>query len=91
MHKKKNLIKNETFERINLSNDQKQRLKGMKNQYVSQMKAIRNSDISNDDKVKDLKAMLDKRNQEMKGVLSTEQYQFYKETQKIEGVKILKI
>jgi hypothetical protein len=71
----------ETFERINLSNDQKQRLKGMKNQYVSQMKAIRNSDISNDDKVKDLKAMLDKRNQEMKGVLSTEQYQFYKETQ----------
>ena len=30
------------------------------------MKAIRNSDISNDDKVKDLKAMLDKRNQEMK-------------------------
>ena len=71
----------ETFERINLSNDQKQRLKGMKNQYVSQMKAIRNSDISNDDKVKDLKAMLDKRNQEMKGELSTEQYQFYKETQ----------
>ena len=71
----------ETFERINLSNDQKQILKGMNNQYVSQMKAIRNSDISNDDKVKDLKAMLDKRNQEIKGVLSTEQYQFYKETQ----------
>lgn len=71
----------ETFERSNLSNDQKQRLKGMRNQYVPQMKAIINSDISNNDKVKDLKAMLEQRNHEMKGLLSTEQYQFYKETQ----------
>ena len=72
----------ESFEKLNLSEEQKPKFKEITKKYALQLKTLKNSDKSKSTKEQEFKSIIDSKNKEMKDLLSAEQYKVYKETQK---------
>lgn len=72
----------ESFEKLNLSEEQKPKFKEITKKYAAQMKTLKTSNKRKFVKLKEFKSIIDSKNKEMKALLSTEQYVVYEEMQK---------
>ena len=72
----------ESFEKLNLSEEQKPKFKEITKKYALQLKNLKNSDKSKSTKEQEFKSIINSKNKEMKALLSAEQYKVYEETQK---------
>lgn len=79
----------ESFEILDLSEEQKLKFKEITKKYVLQMKTLKNSNQSKSKKIQEFKTIIEFKNKEMKELLSSEQYNVYEETQK-ERIKAMK-
>ena len=79
----------ESFEKLDLSEEQKLKFKEITKKYVLQMKTLKNSNQSKSKKIQEFKTIIEFKNKEMKELLSSEQYNVYEETQK-ERIKAMK-
>ena len=79
----------ESFEIVDLSEEQKLKFKEITKKYVLQMKTLKNSNQSKSKKIQEFKTIIEFKNKEMKELLSSEQYNVYEETQK-ERIKAMK-
>lgn len=79
----------ESFEILDLSEEQKLKFKEITKKYVFQMKTLKNSNQSKSKKIQEFKTIIEFKNKEMKELLSSEQYNVYEETQK-ERIKAMK-
>ena len=80
---KEELAKNleEYFIALNLSEEQKHEFETITKKYVEQMKAIKDSDDSRRSKYRKVKLIREKKNGEMKELLSKDQYKVYLDKQ----------
>ena len=72
----------ESFEKLNLSEEQKPKFKEITKKYVLQRKTLKTSDQSKFKKLQEFRSIIDSKNKEMRALLSAEQYKVYEETQK---------
>jgi len=72
----------ESFEKLDLYEEQKPKFKEITKKYALQLKTLKNSDNSKSTKEQEFKSIINSKNKEMKALLSAEQYKFYEETQK---------
>lgn len=72
----------ESFEKLDLSEEQKPKFKEISKKYALQIKTLKTSDQSKTAKEKEFKSIIAAKNKEMKALLSAEQYNIYEETQK---------
>lgn len=79
----------ESFERLDLSEEQQQKFKEITKKYVLQVKTLKTSNHSKTTKIKEFKSIIDAKSKEMKALLSAEQYKIYETIQK-ERIKKLK-
>lgn len=72
----------ESFEKLDLSEEQKPKFKEITKKYALQLKTLKNSDKSKSNKEQEFKLIIDSKNKEMKAFLSAKQYKVYEESQK---------
>ncbi|WP_103070849.1 hypothetical protein [Aquimarina sediminis] len=71
-----------SFEKLDLSEEQKPEFKAITKKYALQVKTLRNSNESKSAKYNELKSIISAKNKEMKALLSADQYIVYEATQK---------
>jgi len=71
----------ESYEKLDLSEKQKQTFKETTLKYLLQIKTLKDSNQPKTAKVKELKSIIDAKNKEMKTLLSANQYKVYEATQ----------
>lgn len=69
------------LDELDLSEDQTEKFKEISRRYAGQMKSLKESDKSRLSKYKELKSIQKNKNEEMKTLLSEEQYQIYEKMQ----------
>lgn len=67
---------------LNLTEDQKEAFKAINEKYATKMQAVKEGDGSRRKKMKQLKTINKDKNEEVKALLSDEQYEIYKEKTK---------
>lgn len=72
----------ESFEKLDLSEEQKQKFKEITKKYALQMKTLKTSGQSKPTKIEEFKSIIGSKNKEVKVLLSDEQYIVYEEIQK---------
>ena len=71
-----------SFEKLDLSEEQKPEFKAITKKYALQVKTLRNSNEGKSAKYNELKSIIVTKNKEMKALLSADQYIVYEATQK---------
>ncbi|APD08195.1 hypothetical protein UJ101_02697 [Flavobacteriaceae bacterium UJ101] len=78
----KEQIKEQYFEKLSLSEEQKPQFEEITNKYALQMKKLKTSGKSKFAKYKEFKSIKSSKDKEVKTLLSSDQYKIYEETQK---------
>ena len=78
----KEQVKEQYFEKLNLSEEQKPKFEEITKKYALQMKTLKSSDKHKFAKYKEYKSIIGSKNKEMKALLSAEQFKIYKENQR---------